>query len=657
MKSKKLSLSITLAIAGLLALFLYWPSIRLPVVYDSLLHIRIARGLNLLSVWLPTEKFGFYRPLTFFPLLVIRGILNAYPAWLLHGLNVFQHALNAVLLAGLCWRLWRSRSRALIAGLLFGLFPFSYQAIAVYGHNVHPSTANLMLLGMHTYLNGVQSGKKRWWAATGVLFVLSLLSHETAVLFGPLAALVHWNFARQQPNASWKIFKLSDLFRPTPWLIFSLLGGAYALVYQLLPISRTPQALEQGNNLATKALYLAQAAVHPFAWFAHLLPNLSAVTIVSAGVILTLALTLWRALKKENRLALLLGFGWWGLASLVIALPLPTSYLLHGPRLLYLGSIGTAILWSTLLQPWETSTFRTDSIAKSAGRLVQAAALLFVLITNWIFVRGELALYTQLAIPLAQIKQVMQGGPPGDGVLLVNLPGWISPRRNTYAVGSEHVAIMGHHLFAGELVNVNLQASHPVRAVKLPELMSDPGYPFGIFGESDLSQPIPADWAAGGSQVFITSLNANSVETMYTGSLVRSSGEKPPEAVFGPYELVSSKVEQCNGSVQATTVWDLTGSRQPPAGVSLFMQLLDEQGQLVSQADGPPLGVRPDLIDLSEGWNIIDRRSLPAGKQVQMLIGVYYYATGERLPAYDAQHESMPDNALRLPVSVCPMAQ
>ncbi|MBN1317631.1 MAG: hypothetical protein JXA42_19260 [Anaerolineales bacterium] len=654
-RSQKIFPAVVAAIVSLAALVLYWPSMRLPVIYDSLLHIRIAKGLDMLSVWLPTGKFGFYRPLTFFPLLVIRAIFGAYPAWLLHGLNVFQHALNAILVALLSWRLWQDGTRSLATGLLFALFPFSYQAIAVYGHNVHPSTANLMLLGLHAYLNAVQNGKKRWWAATGILFFSSLISHETAILFGPLAALVHWNFRPELLRKSKARLK-TILSRSTPWLAFTLLGGAYAILYQLLPISRTPQALEQGNNLVTKGLYLTQAAVHPFAWLAHILTDLSAVTIVTIGLVLTLALTIWRAREKAGRLALLLGWGWWGMASLVIAIPLPTSYLLHGPRLLYLGSIGVAILWATLLQPQRPQVMG-ESFGKEhfGGRLIQAAVLVFILITGWRFVRSELALYTQLATPILNVRVEMTGRPPEEGVLLVNLPGWLAPQRNTYAVGSEHAAMMGHHLFIDELVNVNLQADRPTRVIKLPELLNDPGYPYGIFGNSDLSQPIQAGWAPAGSHVFITTLKINGVESTYTGCLAPSGSKGTPVATFGQYILHASEIEQCGGMVQSITQWSLTGDQPAPASVSLFMQLLDGQGQLVSQADGPPLGLRSDLIHMNDDWNITDRRlfSVNEEQNLQLVLGAYDYITGERLAANDAEQNPLPDNALRLPVGNC----
>ena len=83
----------------LIALWLYAPTLRLPLLYDTLLHTQLAAGLDWVSVWLPNEQFGFYRPLVFAPLLLIEQFFGGYPAWLLHALNVGQHVLNSALLA------------------------------------------------------------------------------------------------------------------------------------------------------------------------------------------------------------------------------------------------------------------------------------------------------------------------------------------------------------------------------------------------------------------------------------------------------------------------------------------------------------------------------------------------------------------------------
>ena len=63
-----------------------------------------------------------------------------------------------------------------------------------------------------------------------LLFVLALLSHESAVLFGPLLALVIWNRRPGRRLSDWRMWR--------PAIIFTVLGAGYALIYQLLPISR-----------------------------------------------------------------------------------------------------------------------------------------------------------------------------------------------------------------------------------------------------------------------------------------------------------------------------------------------------------------------------------------------------------------------------------
>ena len=349
-------LAIVLAAAGLLAVILYWPTMSLPLMYDDLLHIRITGGLDLRSVWLPTQAFGFYRPLTFLPLLIIKDLFGRYPAELLHGLNVFQHALNVVLLGLLSWRLWRRLRWTVASTLLMALFPFSYQAIAVYGHNVHPTTAGILLLALNTYLSAIGGAKRKWpwWLLTAGLFLLALLSHESAVLFGPLAALVQWNYRRRLPDVRRDDLgaSLGRIIRQ-PWFIFMLAGGLYVIGYRLLPLTRAPQASFEGGALWYKFLYVVQAAVYPLAWYGRWLPDSPALAagIVLFGLLVAQGLTVWGLRRPANRLPLLLGWGWWALAALVITLPLETSYLLYGPRLLYLAGVGLALWWPVLLEP------------------------------------------------------------------------------------------------------------------------------------------------------------------------------------------------------------------------------------------------------------------------------------------------------------------
>lgn len=91
------------------------------------------------------------------------------------------------------------------------------------------------------------------------------------------------------------------------------------------------------------------------------------------------------------------------------------------------------------------------------------------------------------------------------------------------------------------------------------------------------------------------------------------------------------------------------------ATLSLFVQVLGGDGQLVAQADGPPLGLRPDLLPLPPGWEMVDvRRLAPAGvPPLTLAVGVYDFATGERLPGRDALGQPLAENALLVPVVPC----
>ena len=650
-------LIIGIATAVLFTLLLYWPTLRLPVIYDDLLHIRIAKGLNFANVWLPTEAFGFYRPFTFVPLLVIKGLFGYYPHWLLHGLNIGQHALNVVLLIILSWRLWPSAKRAVATGLLFAVFPFSYQAIAVYGHNVHPTITNLMLIGLHLYLSREGNHRTRYATRfaslfTWLIFIIALLTHESAVLFGFLAGMVQWCGDGRFPP-------IRHLFDPrrSSWLWYIIVGTGYLILYQFLPISRAPQAVADGGAVMGKVLYLLQTAAYPLvAGFSRWLPNLNAHTVVLFSFGLALLLTAWAAQQRHNWLPLLLGWGWWALASALIAIPLPTNYLVHGPRLLYLGSVGLTLFWPILVE------FEEPKSSEEKGKRFGLPSVLFLflvatLLTNWTFVRGRLADYGRLTSAV----DVVKSGPIalGEGVVIVNLPQWLAPPHNTYPAGVELAAMMGDYLFAEELISENSRPGTAVYPLIVPELLTQTEYHYGLHDESNIRRdgigqiPLAADWTTQGSQVFVVRYLAEGPTAVHTGSL-RPATHDQPIAHFPPYNLFTAQANDCDGRVTAQLVW--AEARYVPATTSIFVQALSADGRLLAQADGPPLDLPPAYLQLQPGWHIIDQRqlSVPDGEQpAQLLIGVYDYITGQRTLATTAANDPLPDHALAIPITAC----
>lgn len=639
------------ALPPVLALILYWPTLSLPIIYDDLLHIRITKSLTLSNVWLPTEEFGFYRPLTFFPLLVIEGLWGYYPAGILHASNILQHALNCLLISALVWRLGRKGEQALWAGVLFAVYPFSYQAIAIYGHNVHPTTTSLLLLGLHSYLWGVKTHSWHWWGLTVIWFVLGLLSHESAILFGPFAFLVQWAYAGKMPlKIGRRLTQINADFLKRGWFIFSVLGAVYFVAYQFLPLSRAPQATLSGGGLLIKGLYLFQGLSFPFAWLGQFVPDGAKTAVVGVGVVAVFGLVGWRWRDNVSRPGLILALGWWGLASLVIAIPLSTNYLLHGSRLLYLSSVGTVLLWAFLFYP---TSIRTTH---HAPRLFA----LFAIITSSLFVTNRLRAYADLTSPVDVVAEEMATRPGEEGILLINLPQWTAPAQNTYPIGVELVAMLGDYLFVEELMVENLGIDRPIQATVLPELLNNPeDYTFGTHNQADLEQ-IEADWAPAGSHVFITHYQDTGIHTTYTGSFRLYPSPTPPIAFFGGYNLIHAYTEQCDGLINLTTHWQQALMLEDTQyairnTTSLFVQLLSPNGQVIAQADGPPLGLRADLVAISPLGELIDHRSLdPAGAEpAHIILGVYDFATGERYPGRDTQQNILPNYAYTVPLTPC----
>ena len=638
------------ALPALAAVLLYWPTLSLPVLYDDLLHIRITGGLNWLSVWLPTGAFGFYRPFTFAPLLAIKSIFGYYPAGLLHGVNVVQHAVNATLLTALVWRLWRKPFRALTSGLLFSVFPFSYQAVAVYGHNVHPAIVGGLLLGLHSTLSALraQPGRARaWWALTGVIFFINLLTHESAVLFGVLALLLSWASTTSGEIESADL--IHWLRRPSlAWLIFTLLGAAYVVIYRFLPISRTAQAATgETGGLITRGLYFLQAAAYPFTWFAHRLRALPADQLILFSLALTLVLIAWAGRRRANWLPLLFGAGWWALASTLLAASLPTDYLLHGPRLLYLGSVGLALVWAILIE----ALFALPRIGLPAGGLFLA----FVLLTNARFVSDRLADYHRLTEPVRVLQAERQARPPNSGLLLINLPQWYSTPQPTYAFGAEFVSLLGDYLFAEELIDANLGGAHLTRAVALPELRTATEYAVGLHAQHRLEA---LEWGAEGRdwQVFITRYLPDGPRTTYLGGVSRAGAPSPPLATFGSYELLAAAATACNSTAEVTLDWRsaATPADRSPFSAA-FVHVIDGQSQLLGQLDGAPLGLPPQSLPAGAGYVIHDVRRIPLseGQPAQVRLGFYDYNTLQRFPAFDGRGRPLADDTFYLPVSVC----
>ncbi len=116
--------------------------------------------------------------------------------------------------------------------------------------------------------------------------------------------------------------------------------------------------------------------------------------------------------------------------------------------------------------------------------------------------------------------------------------------------------------------------------------------------------------------------------------------QTPLDALFGG-QIALLGFDAAAGKL--TLYWQAT--TDPPADYTVFVHFVDEQGQLVAQADGPPAGGAYPTSLWAAGEIIPDTRSLPElpPGRTSVVVGLYRPDSGERLPVAGS-----PDGALRL---------
>lgn len=158
---------------------------------------------------------SFYRPLQILVYLVLRQSFGLQP-FAFHAFNILLHMANAGLLYRLGRKLNFNRSAVLIACLLWALHPMHTEAVTYINSASDQLYSFFCLLGCVVLLPDFSSSKM---ALASLLFLLALLSKETAILFPLLASTLLFAF---------KKFNRSAFLR---WWPLGLVAGVYLWVH------------------------------------------------------------------------------------------------------------------------------------------------------------------------------------------------------------------------------------------------------------------------------------------------------------------------------------------------------------------------------------------------------------------------------------------
>ncbi len=108
--------------------------------------------------------------------------------------------------------------------------------------------------------------------------------------------------------------------------------------------------------------------------------------------------------------------------------------------------------------------------------------------------------------------------------------------------------------------------------------------------------------------------------------------------------------EGASGQLLVTLHWRATGV--PGEDYTVFVHLLDEEGHLVAQHDGPPRGGEYPTSWWRAGERVLDVHALPLGEwsdgPLFLRVGMYHPETLERLPVYDGESQRVGDDVVPL---------
>ena len=633
----------------------YGSALTLPFFFDDFVHIPFVDAHSLGEIWQTAGQLAYYRPLPFTIWKLMVAATGQHSQVTQHAFNLFLHAFNGLLAGWLAAELWveatgghrrpsRYWSQAFLSATLFLLFPFSYQAVPWAGSLAHLLVTNLVLLSLSSYWLMRRSGRRGWGAFSLLLAFLAPFAHENGVLVGPLLAAILFTGRDYRSDAP------KNVKHVLLWTLPALLW---------LPIWLTaPRGSGGGVGIVgleaimQNGAYFAQGVAYPLSWLGARLRVLTGFSDMGAtaflGLVALLGAALIQWLSGAGRRSLL-PWLWCLIAALPSILFLDFDYVINGPRLLMLLSVGAAWLWA------DVAIQAAGWLRPEGGRrpwlrvALVASVLLIVLAQNLAFIRQRMALHEILgATHKEAVSLATAANEAGSAAVFINLPAWLAPGDFTYALGHEGVQFWPHYAHPESLVQVNTGRPASILMLRYQAIRPEMPYFYNVSGPGSTNWEQVA--ALGSAEVFVADYAADGVVMRPAGTLLPAQSGLQPIAIYGSGEndgavtLLGAQVEEDGRTLKIELTWQV--NRPLPEQTTIFVHLVDQGGQLVAQLDGDPLGGSFPLSLWEPGTVAVDRRQIELdNSNVAILVGLYDRLNGERLEAISADKSTWPDGA------------
>lgn len=621
-----------------LSLYLYADSLSLPYLQEDSRHIRWLAWHNPIEPFFSAAGAPAYRPLGKSIMKIWYLVLGHHDrAWLRYH-NFAFNILNVALTGRLAAWFDRRRQRYVtggLAALLFGGFPFAYQAVPWINNFFYPLENFLLLAMTAVYWQARLRSSNKLLALALFLCFLAPFEIEYGAMASSLLLIVEvvlWLQKRQ----------------PRLWLGGPLLGLSVNVLYVIRWFTIPKETYAFGfptlNRIFLISTYFLQGLIYPASPAAYPLmaqlgmKDVTAIWLVSLPVLLILVVFL---LHQRQTAILIMGLFWFALLNLPALVFVNFDYVVNSPRLLYPAGPGIVWLWGAFLAGLATS-HRRPLLKKTAVSVF----VIIVLAVNINFVQRIMYYYHLAEQPVHQLTAVARATPANDQLLVVNFPSWLTPLERTFAMGNHGIQIIPFYIDIQDLIYAHNGVDHPARAIQFKNISQSQPYYFGMLGETVDYDKMRRYLEASGD-VYLARWGAETINLVRAG---RATGIKlvQPTASFDEaitLELAASEMEE--QALTLTLNWQI--QQKIERDLTVFVHLYGPDGQLITQDDGYLLqGMAPFWL-WDAGQTLQDTRTLiwptdaPAGVY-RVGVGVYDPASGLRLPAFDAAGRSFPDN-------------
>ena len=638
-KATALSL-LPLPIALGLTLAVYFDSMSAGFMFDDPFDLRRASGRSFIQILTDAGEHSYFRPVPLIVWKLAHLLVGRHDPTILHALALAIHAVNGWLVYQLGRRLMDVLS-GMLAMALFVLFPLSYQVVSIVNSFFHALVTTWILVAILLYWDWRTNPERtafdpRLVIAAASAF-LAMLTHENGLAGVALIILIEATL-----RLSGRVTRIS--FAPA---VFGGLAVVYLAIWWLIPRWRSEWSITP-DSLKMNGLYFLQGITYPVSGQLGSVPltRSATETILAAGAI-TLSVLAVTALIRHRQLVFSLGVGWFIAAVFPAWLLLPWSYVVDGPRLMYLASIGSAIAWAAAISP----TLPARSVGGYARAALGLLIAAFILVTSSQFIVKRIQLQAQGAAVVWQLAETATLQGPEAGRLYVNLPSWISFKQREFLLGSTGVSMIPDYIGLRRSVYVH-SGKHPeIISLTYPDIASEWDHHYGTHGRIASPDHLETAIRQGGG-VYLTRFLPGKLKLDYVGHLESQDSVTTTKlASFDDWAVLERTDARREGNrIVVNLVW--RASKSSPTDFTVFLHLVDESGELIAQADGYAIGGMLPPRRWQPGDRIEDRRYIELtesndGVPTRMLIGMYDRASGARAPATASdgapyQHNAVP---------------